>query len=206
MPRTRSGPPTARRQSPKSSVSYRGILRTVRLLAAGALAAGLLAACGDDGGTTAETGAQQAATTTTAAGPTTAVTAAPARTFTSETTSNDGVRFRITVNVGERGSTAVPGDCSLTLARGVPVSLVITNLTDRTAPFPPLRVEQVAPGGGSRDQVQVRDPSGTCTFTPRVPSIGPNQTITFQGAAPAPTGQIEVSISETRFTLVAPLP
>ena len=60
----------------------------------------------------------------------------------------------------------------------------------------------------------MRDTAGTCTFSPRVASIGPGASVVFNGtspliddgAAPGSAGRIEVKVSETTFTLAAPLP
>ena len=95
------------------------------------------------------------------------------------------------------------------------MTLTVANVaTDRSAPFPPLRVEHTGAPGTKPAQVLVRDQAGTCTFAPRVSAIGPGQTLTFKGtspaiddtAAPGSAGQIEVKVSESTFSLAAPVP
>lgn len=163
--------------------------------------------CGDDG-----------ATSTTAAGvaTTTSTVAAPA-TRSAELTTTDGYRYRITLALGPRSATGGTG-CPAPATAGrtyLPVTVTVANLaTDRPAPFPPLRIEMVEAPGTKPAQVPVRDPAGTCTFAPRVPSIGPGGSVVFEGtsppvddgAAPGSAGAIEVKVSESTFSLSAPLP
>ncbi len=173
----------------------------------------VLAACGSDqdptlGGNQAPgTSVTTAAATTTTTGP---------RIFTGEATSGDGHRYRVTVEVGERLTApqaaelcgANPGAGASSLA----VTLTVANIGERTAPSPPLRLELVVAGG--REPVQVRDAAGACTFTPRVSHIDPGASVVYRGstppigadAAPGAAGRVEVSMSESRFTLVAPVP
>jgi hypothetical protein len=109
-------------------------------------------------------------------------------------------------------------DCPTTATAGrysLPVTLMVANVaTDRAAPFPPVRIELAAPAGTRPGQVLVRDAGGTCTFSPRVTSIGPGASVVFngtsplieEGAAAGSAGRIEVKVSETTFSLAAPLP
>jgi hypothetical protein len=177
-------------------------------------AAALLGACGDEpadeapGQVTTTAAAAQAATSTTVAG----------RSYAADFTSTDGYRYRITIAVGGRPAAGAVLDCPGTATAGsyfVPVTLMIANLaTDRPAPFPPVRLEMAAPAGAKPVQVLVRDAAGSCTFSPRVASIGPGASVVFNGTSPlidekAPAGGaggIEVKVSETTFTLTAPLP
>lgn len=138
------------------------------------------------------------------------------RTFSGELTSTDGYRYRITLEVGDKLTSAAAEECSSAPGSGranVRVTLTIANTeTNRPAPSPPVRIELVGTGG--RQQVLVRDPAGTCTFTPRVPQIGAGASIVYRGttpamaadAAPGSAGQVEVNVSETRFSLSAPVP
>jgi hypothetical protein len=129
--------------------------------------------------------------------------AAAPRTSAGEFTSTDGYRYRIVLVVGDES------DCQPAGGSGVPVALTVTNLAgDRPAPFPPLRVELIRAAGVKPEQVPVRDPSGTCTFTPRVPSLAPGQSVTFAGATPRveSAGRVEVAISESTFTVAAQVP
>jgi hypothetical protein len=95
------------------------------------------------------------------------------------------------------------------------VTLIVVNeAKDKSAPFPPLRIEMTAAAGAKPAQVPVRDTTGACTFTPRVSAIGPGGSVVFNGnspaidtaAAPGSAGRIQVSVSENAFSLVAPLP
>ena len=159
----------------------------------------------------------QPGTTATTTAPATSTTLA-AQTYTSELTTTDGYRYRVTVVVGERSPTGSPDECPGTAIPGrysLPVTLTVANLaTDRPAPFPPLRVELATAPGTRPGQVMVKDAAGACTFAPRVPSIGPGASVTFkgstppieEGAAPGSAGRIEVKMSESSFTLAAPVP
>jgi hypothetical protein len=179
------------------------------------VAAALLGACGDDpadeapGQVTTTAAASQAATTsTTIAG----------HSYAAEFTSTDGYRYRITLAVGGRPAAGAVLDCPATPTAGryfLPVALMVANLaTDRPAPFPPVRLEMAAPAGARPPQVLVRDAAGTCTFSPRVASIGPGASVVFNGTSPliedtaaaGAAGRIEVKVSETSFSLIAPLP
>ena len=138
-----------------------------------------------------------------------------ARTAVGEATTVDG-RYRIALSVGEGSLSANAGPCSSAPAAGrgrLPVRLTVTNLApDLTVPFPPVRVELVT--DARRDQVLLREPSGTCTFTPRVAGIGPGESVTFDGATPeidassrpGVAGRCELSISENPFSLAVVVP
>ena len=150
---------------------------------------------------------------------TSAVTATtvPGRSYSSDLTTTDGYRYRIAVLVGLRSSTGSPA-CPAAASAGkafVPVTLTVSNeAADKPAPFPPLRIEMISAPGAKPDKVLVRDPSGSCTFTPKVPQIAPGASAVFPGttpaleeaAAPGTAGQIQVSVSESRFSLLAPVP
>jgi hypothetical protein len=88
----------------------------------------------------------------------------------------------------------------------------VANLApDRPAPFPPLRVELATAPGTRPGQVMVTDQAGgACTFAPRMPSIAPGATVSFRGTTPPVEegggGRVEVKVSESSFTLAAPLP
>jgi len=179
--------------------------RTFLVLPAAALLA--LAGCGSDQDPTIDAG--QPGTSTTA--PAVTTTTAP-RTFSGDLTSSDGYRYRITLEVGDRLTAASADECA-TAAGGMRVTLTVANAeTTRPAPSPPVRIELNGPGG--RQQVMVQDRSGACTFTPRVPSIGAGESIVYRGSTPAvaagaasgAAGQVEVAVSETRFSLNAPVP
>ena len=174
-----------------------------------AVAAALVGACGDD---PAVEDAGQPATTAQA---TTAPSTTLGQTYTSELTTTDGHRYKVTVLVGDRSATGSPDECPTTPVPGryfVPVTLTVANLAaDRPAPFPPLRVELATAPGTRPGQVMVKDQAGgACTFTPRVPSIGPGAAVTFRGTTPplesGSAGRIEVKVSESSFTLAAPVP
>lgn len=187
------------------------------LPAAAALALATLVGCGSDQDPTVVRG-QSATTTTSTTGATTAVapTTTVPRTFSGDLTSTDGYRYRITLEVGDKLTAAAADECAAAPGAGraaVRVTLTVANTeTNRPAPSPPVRIELNGPGG--RQQVLVRDPTGTCTFTPRVPSIGAGQSVVYRGttsalaadAAPGSAGQVEVAVSETRFSLSAPVP
>lgn len=174
----------------------------------------LLGACGDD---PAEEAPGQA-TTTAAAAPATTSTTAAGSSYAADLTTADGNRYRITLAIGSRTQTAGVQDCPATAAAGrysLPVTLIVANAAaDRPAPFPPVRLEMAAPAGTRPAQVLVRDPAGSCTFSPRVGSIGPGGSVVFngttppidEGAAKGSSGSIEVKVSETTFSLAAPLP
>lgn len=179
-----------------------------------AVAAALVGACGDDPAdeapgqvTTTAVASQAATTSTTVAG----------RSYAADFTSTDGHRYRITLSLGGRPAAGAVLDCPATPTAGryyVPVTLMVANLADRPAPFPPVRLEMGAPAGTKPAQVLVRDAGGTCTFSPRVASIPVGASVVFSGTsplieesvAPGAAGQIEVKISETNFSLTAPLP
>jgi len=182
----------------------------VALLAAGAL----LAACGDKSDVDA---AGQTATTTAASTATTTTVADHPATASMDLTTTDGYRYRITLEFGPPSSTGA-ADCPGTPTPGkvyFPLTLTVANAaTDRTAPFPPVRLEQAAPAGIKPGQVQVKDAAGACTSAPRQPSIGPGQSAVFRGNSPAVdpiaphgnAGPISVKVSETTFDLSVPLP
>jgi hypothetical protein len=174
-----------------------------------------LGACGEDPATQAP--GQVTTTAAAAQGATTSTTVA-GRTYAAEFTSTDGYRYRITLALGSRPAAGAALDCPATPTAGryaLPVTLMVANLaTDRPAPFPPVRLEMAAPAGTKPAQVLVRDPGGTCTFSPRVASIGAGTSVVFNGTSPlvdetagaGAAGRIEVKVSETTFSLAAPLP
>lgn len=179
-----------------------------------AVAAALLGACGDEP-------ADQApgqVTTTAAAAPATTSTTVAGRSYAADFTSTDGYRYRITLAVGGRPAAGAVLDCPAPPTAGrysLPVTLMVANLaTDRPAPFPPVRLEMAAPAGAKPAQVLVRDAGGTCTFSPRVASIGAGASVVFNGTSPliedaaaaGAAGRVEVKVSETAFSLAAPLP
>lgn len=171
----------------------------------------LLGACGDD---PAEEAPGQVTTTAAAAATSTTI---GGNSYVADLTTTDG-KYRITLAIGSRTQAAGVLDCPAAAAAGrysLPVTLIVANVaTDRPVPFPPVRLELAAPAGAAPGQVQVRDPRGTCTFSPRVPSIGPGGSVVFngttplidEGAAKGSAGRIEVKVSETTFSLAAPLP
>ena len=173
-----------------------------------AVAAVLLGACGDDPADQGGGQAPPATTSTTLAG----------QTHTSELTTTDGYRYAVTVLLGERTATGAADECPGTAAPGrffLPITLTVANLAaDRPAPFPPLRIELATAPGTRPGQVMVRDTAGACTFAPRVPSIAPGASVVFkgtspaieEGAAPGSAGRLEVKVSESSFTLGAPVP
>lgn len=174
-----------------------------------------LAGCGDEDGSDGGTQAATEEAPTTAGAPTsTSTTASAARTHSADFTSTDGYRYRIVVALGENGDCQAPPSAGRS---SLPLTLTVTNQSaDRPAPFPPLRIElrNEVTGGEVRERVLVRDPSGTCTFTPRVSSIAAGASVTFagatpplpDGAAPGSAGRIEVAVSESSFSLAAPVP
>ena len=178
-----------------------------------AVAATLLGACGDD---PAVEDAGQPTTSVTTAPVTTSTTLV--QTYTADLTTTDGYRYKVTVLLGERSRAGSPEECPGTAVPGryfLPVTLTVANLaTDRPAPFPPLRIEHATTPGTRPGQIMVKDPAGACTFFPRVPSIPAGATVTFrgttppieEGAAPGSAGRIEVKVSESTFTLAAPVP
>lgn len=171
----------------------------------------MLGACGDG---TAGVYAGQAATTSTTA----ATTATAARNYSADLTTTDGYRYTVTLVIGTRSATGRTGECpgKATPAKAyLPVTLTVANVaTDKSAPFPPVRIEMTATPGAKPAPVLVLDAAGTCTFTPRVPSIGPGASAVFNGTSPAideavaagAAGTINVKVSETTFSLVAPVP
>ena len=151
--------------------------------------------------------------------PTTTARAAAPSPYTAELTTTDGYRYRISVVLGGRAATGAADECPSGPATAgrtyLPVTVSVINLaTDRPAPFPPLRVEMSAAPGTKPAQVQVRDPGGTCTFAPRVPPLAPGGSVVFKGTSPAidetaaagSAGAIEVKVSESTFSLSAPVP
>ena len=174
---------------------------------AAAVLAVLLVSCGDEE----DSPAPVAAATTTST-----VVARPPHT--AELTTTDGNRYRITLTLGPRSATGAADECPGPATHGrtyLPVTLTVANqATDRPVPFPPLRIEMTAAPGTKPAQVLVRDAAGNCTFAPRVPSIGPGGSVVFKGtspaideaAAPGSAGAIEVKVSETTFSLAAPVP
>ncbi|MGI8776164.1 MAG: hypothetical protein ACR2LJ_01950 [Acidimicrobiales bacterium] len=149
----------------------------------------------------------------------TGTTAAPggtgsARSATGTATTANG-RYRIVVTVGDRTPASSPKACVPAAAPGktaLAVTVTVTNDGTASSPFPPLRVELNA--GGSPAPVQVRDSSGTCSFTPHEPDIEGGASLVLPGATPAidagaapgSAGQVEVSLSENTFSLAVPVP
>jgi hypothetical protein len=177
--------------------------------------AALVGACGDE---PADEAPVQVTTTAVASQADTTSTTAAGRSYAADFTSTDGYRYRITLAVGSRPAAGANLDCPGTPTTGryvLPVTLMVANLaTDRPAPFPPVRLEMAAPAGTKPAQVLVRDAAGTCTFSPRVASIGPGASVVFNGTSPlidetaaaGAAGKVEVKVSETGFSLAAPLP
>ncbi len=177
--------------------------------------AAVLGACGDE---PVDEAPGQATTTAVAAPATTTTIAVAGRSYSGDFTSSDGSRYRITLSVGGRPAPGAVLDCPGTATPGryvLPVTLMVANMAaDRPAPFPPVRLEMAAPAGTRPGQVLVRDTAGTCTFSPRVASIGASASVVFNGTTPliddgaasGSAGRIEVKVSETTFTLTAPLP
>jgi hypothetical protein len=181
-----------------------------------AVAAAFLGACGDE---PADEAPGQVTTTAVASpAPTTTSTTVAGRSYAADFTSADGHRYRITLAVGGRPAAGAVLDCPGTPTAGrysLPVTLMVANVaTDRPAPFPPVRLEMATPAGTRPAQVLVRDAGGTCTFSPRVASIGAGASVVFNGTSPliddaaaaGAAGKIEVKVSETTFSLTAPLP
>lgn len=174
---------------------------------------GLLVACGDSPTVSAS---GQATSTTVVVAPTSTVTV-PGHSYDAELTTTDGYHYKVTVALGvpsATGGTDCPGPAVAGRAY-VPVTLILANeAKDKSAPFPPLRIEMTAAAGAKPAQVLVRDTTGACTFTPRVAAIGPGASVVFNGSSPAvdaaappgSAGKIQVSVSENAFSLVAPLP
>lgn len=141
----------------------------------------------------------------------------PGHSYESELVTTDGYRYKVTVAVGPPSATGGP-ECPRPAVSGrsfLPVTVIVANAAgDRSAPFPPLRIELTRGADSKPAQVLVRDPSGSCTFTPRVPSLAPSASVVFNGSSPAidqaaspgSAGRIEVNVSESRFTLAAPVP
>jgi len=177
------------------------------LCAALVIVAGLLAACGDDPSTVA--GPPRPA-------PAATIATVPGHSYESELVTTDG-RYKVTVAVGPPSATG-GAECPRPASAGrnfLPVTVIVANeAADRPAPFPPLRIEMTSGAGAKPGQVLLRDPSGACTFTPKVPALSPGASVVFNGtspaidqaAAPGSAGRIEVSVSESRFTLAAPVP
>ena len=178
----------------------------------------LLAGCGDE--TVTETGQApptSASATTVLVPPTSA---APMRSVVAQFTSNDGYRYNITLSVGAQPAPAKADECppAAPVVAGtstLPVALTVRNeAADKPAPFPPLRVELTSGGAVAPQQVLVRSGAAGCTFTPRMASIGPGESVTFRGTSPAiattaasgSVGKIVVSASETTFSVSAPVP
>lgn len=176
-------------------------------------AAGLLVACGTD--SSRQTSSQQTSSQQTSVS-VTSTTAVPGRSYAGDLTTTDG-SYTVTVLVGPASALGSP-ECPATATPGktfLPVTLTVANkAADKGAAFPPLRIEMVAGAGAKPDKVLVRDPSGSCTSTPKVASVGPGASVMFRGtspaidatAAPGAAGRIQVSVSETTFALVAPVP
>jgi len=166
-----------------------------------------LTGCGDDPSTVAgQTRTAPAATMPTV----------PGHSYEGELVTADG-RYRVTVAVGPASATGGP-ECPRSPVAGrsfLPVTVIVANEAgDRPAPFPPVRIEMTTGAGTKPGQVLVRDPSGACTFTPKVPGLAAGASVVFNGsspaidqaAAPGTAGRIEVNVSESRFTLSAPVP
>lgn len=177
------------------------------------LAVGTLAACGEE---PAEDAPGQAVTSQVAIAPTSTTVAG--RTYAADLTTTDGYRYRITVLVGPRSPTGSPDACPGAATAGrsyVPVTLTVANsATDRPAPFPPVRIELTTAPGTKPGPVLVRDPAGACTSSPRLPALSPGASAVLQGTSPVidtaaaegSAGRIEVKVSETTFSLAAPVP
>ena len=124
--------------------------------------------------------------------------------------------YRVDLSVGPEASGSQPVPCAPTVASGsstLPVSVTVVNLSaDQPAPFPPLRVELIT--GGSPAQVRVQGSAGTCTFTPQEPALQPQGAASFAGATPAIAegtqpgrgGTVQVSLSESDFSVSVPVP
>ena len=180
-----------------------------------AVIGGLLAACGN--GASSVSSGQAGTTTTAGAGQVATTLTVPGHSYDAELTTTDGYKYKITVALGARSATG-GSDCPGTAATGrvfLPVTLIVANeATGKPAPFPPLRIEMTGAAGAAPAQVLVRDASGACTFTPRVPSIGPGGSVVFNGnspaidaaAGPGAAGRIQVSVSENTFSLTVPVP
>ncbi|MEW6155323.1 MAG: hypothetical protein AB1673_15260 [Actinomycetota bacterium] len=133
--------------------------------------------------------------------------------YSDELTSSDGHRYRITLSVAGSPAPTAAEDCPPVTGAATPSRAVVLTVAnqaaDRPAPFPPLRIEMAGAAGVAPEPVFVRDQGGACTFTPRVASIGPGQSVTFRGTSPVegfgPGSRVEVNVSETRFTLAAPV-
>jgi len=172
--------------------------------------AALLAACGDEP----DEEAPGQTDTSAAAAPATVAEGS----HTADLTTTDGHRYRITMLLGPRSPTGTAEACPGAPGRAgwhLSVTLTVANAAaDRPAPFPPVRIELTAGAGSKPGQVQLRDPAGTCTFSPSLPSIAPGASVVFRGTSPAideaaaagSAGQIEVKVSETTFSLTAPVP
>ncbi|MGI8983989.1 MAG: hypothetical protein ACR2HM_05585 [Acidimicrobiales bacterium] len=158
------------------------------------------------------------ATTTLVAAPSATPTSVAGRSYAADFTSADGHRYRITLALGARPAAGAVLDCPGAPTTGryvLPVTLIVANAAaDRAAPFPPVRLETGVPSGAKPAPVMVRDTAGACTASPRVASVGAGASVVFngtsplidEGAAPGSAGRIEVKVSETTFSLSAPLP
>ena len=123
-----------------------------------------------------------------------------------EVVTNDGARLRITLAVGGSPVDVRSERCAAEAQAGqawLPVTLTVVNLGDRTAPFPPVRLETTA-GDGAPQRTLVRESAGECSPAPRAAPLGPGQSAVFTGSTPAGAGQIAVRISETDFMLTVP--
>lgn len=165
--------------------------------------------CGDGSTTGKAVGSDAQVVTTT--------TLAPGQTYSGDLTTTDGYRYKVTVLV-DRGSRTGSSECPAAAVPGrifLPVTLTVSNqAADRPAPWPPLRIELTAAPGAKPAPVLVRDPAGTCTSAPRVAEIAAGGSVVFKGSTPAidqaagpgTAGQIQVSVSENRFSLAGPVP
>lgn len=152
-------------------------------------------------------------------GSTTTVSPAPgattsARSATGTATTANGT-YRVLVTVGDRSPASAPTVCppSPVVAKtALAVTVTVSNEGGASSPFPALRVELNA--GGSPAPVPVRDSSGTCSFTPHEPDIAGGASVVLPGATPAiadsaapgSAGRVEVSISESAFSVGVPVP
>jgi len=170
-------------------------MRRVAVFAAWAV---LAAGCGGAG----DGGALPPGAATTAAPPA----PAPGRTSADEVTTGDGNRYRVTLTLGDHPVPADACPAPTPGGAGPGVTVTVTNLSaDRTAPFLPLRVELVGDTGGSPRPVPVGEPGGDCDFTPRPAPIPAGASVVLRGTAPDGSGRVEVAVSETRFSLAAPV-
>ena len=167
-------------------------MRRVAVLAFGAV---LAAGCGEDGPDPPPAAVTIPSTTT-----------APGRTFSDEMITGDGHRYRVTLTVGEHTVSAEGCPSSAPVPPGPGVTVTVANqASDRAAPFPPLRVELVGESDASPRPIPVRDPTGGCSFAPRLAPIPGGASVVLRGVAPDGPGRVEVNLSESRFSLVAPV-